>query len=213
MPLPLEVGDQIEARLVGLLSAQTIINTSHYIVVAKTGAVEFSQRSLLPGLKEVLWTGIGVNPGLRTATSFDYKAIAVTVQRVEPTRYVQSILPIVDESGTVLEQSLPSGVSAVLRRQGLVGTRENYGRIYAAGVPRTYVASSSLNAFGQAAYSGPATLLSVDITAIDPDTGAGITIRPIVKTKTAPLVPFNIQQTSVDPVVRYQRRREVGVGI
>lgn len=214
MPVPvIEVGDQVEVQLLYTLDAQTCINTFHYRCSAKTGTEPFFQASLPPQMVDYLWTSDATNQGIDELVSQDLRLVAVTAQVLRPVRLVKSVSFVGNLPGLVTDIANPSGVSAVIRRQGGQANRQNYGRIYLPGIPQTFVTESILTTTAYGLYQNFATRLSATFSKIDPTTAAGISLTPIVAIKPTITESHDVAIGTVDQVIRYQRRREVGVGL
>lgn len=206
------VNDWIEVNLVGRYHSQTCITTHHYKFVSKddeAGALtleDIGDQFIID-----FWTG--AFPNYRTAMSVNYALTAVTAQVVSPVRSIMwpTAPPAGSAAGGTAGSSLPSGVAAVLRRRGNIGDRHNYGRVYVPGLPVSYVVDSKLTQLAKDALQPVVDLITRDQT-VPMNVGTAL-LRPYVFNKLVPNNSRVVTHGMVDDVVRYQRRREVGVGI
>lgn len=104
---------------------------------------------------------------------------------------------------------LPTGAAVVVRRQGIEAGRSNQGRIYIPGFTPDQVQNSQLTAaaLGQ---TGGITQGILDV--LEP-VGVNFTLTPIVWASPSGDTTREVFITQIDPIIRYQRRREIGVGI
>lgn len=213
MSVLIALGDRIEIRMIGKISGQTTINSFYYEVTAKVPGVDFHLAALPPIWKQVFFDGEAPDTGLARAISNQWNLSAVVAQVIFQPRSIQMITQFIDVTGDIPSAPLPSGAAVVIRRQGSVGARDNYGRVYIAGVPAENVVQSQLTFVGAGLFGPFVEAMKSDWEVIDPETAAGATLTPIIKPTPITTPTIKVFQTLVDPIIRYQRRREVGVGI
>lgn len=181
------------------LHGQTCLNILHYQETVSAGALGQQQLAIVAD-DEVL-------AGYRVNCSAEMTYNDVTVQRVTggaiPTATV-----VATNTGlcAVAGECLPISDTVVLtKRTGLAGPRYR-GRVFVPGIPISYELNSKLGAAGTAAMTALATVLSNNRTI------AGYTFQPVLfhrDTKSG----NNITAVEPQPVLRAQRRRQIGKGI
>lgn len=109
-------------------------------------------------------------------------------------------------SGGVAQNSLPSGVSAVIKKKTALAGPRYRGRIFQAGIPATYELDSLVTGAGQAA------LLAAWANMIGPHSSGAYSFTMCLYDKAAALVSL-VTQVGMDTPLRQQRRRQVGRGV
>jgi len=193
----------MEIRLTSNFTGQTVINTFHYAssVTYDDGADILQQAC--DAFEDAIWTPM--SPLICTAVT----NVTAFAQWVAPIRYRSDFKIMTPAAGTAADDPTPTGVSVVLRRFAEKAGRKYQGRIYVYGSPIGNVVNSTLT---DAAYNSfrtnvlppfIATLTLADTSELTPVLYDG--------------VAYNEDQIvlggQVDRIIRYQRRREIGVGI
>lgn len=203
MPIPINVGDIIEIRLMGKLHAQVVECTFHY--EADTAAADWlPQAAAAAGDFETNVWG-----PLRAGLSNELMDVYFEIQIISPLRYRKDTLTPIARTGSVASNSLPSGVSIVVRRQGDIAKRWGQGRIYIPGLPQSSENDSQLAAAWVAANEAPyVTAMLRQLAA-----GGGALWKPRIFNLKVPARKTEVTRAVLDKVIRYQRRREIGVGV
>lgn len=203
--IPVAEGDIIEARIEATLDGQQLITVFHYIVSATPGG----------SWDDSVWGNllaqfdVEVSQPVAFAQSEEVINRYNVLQKIENDRYIAVRVLSEEQSGGQLGQSTPSGVALVVRRKGIAAARSSFGRIYVGGIPADSVDGSRAEDAYLAAV-GPGLVAAVTAEVSD---GNGRTLTPVLYNPSAefPATTF-VAYAEVDPVLRYQRRRELGVG-
>lgn len=214
MAITVQADDIVECLVNLRIEEQVCINTFHYQVLSVTGAPTINLGAVLTEF--VLATFDGLSPAYPGVLTLDISAIFCTAQRINPTRSARLFMVPVNPAGTQPNPHLPSGASVVIRRQGDVAGRHNQGRIYVPGIPATNVDAAAPSKIqpgspGLTDYATITTLLNTNLTATDG--GVTAVLQPILVDKTSGGVGAIVTRVFLDPIIRYQRRRELQVGI
>lgn len=204
--------DWVEVNLVGRYHGQVCITTHLYLHSGESQAgMTLDLEQVADEFLLVFWTDPA--PRYRDKLSSAYTLTAVTAQIISPVRSIlwPAAPQAADAPGLVAGASLPSGVAAVVRRRGNIGDRHNYGRVYLPGLSVTYVLDSQLTQLGKDALQVVADAMATD--QLVPGTGGNAIFQPHILNKANIPASRIVTHGQVDPIVRYQRRREVGVGI
>lgn len=137
--MALQVGDILLVNCVGSLFAQTIINTSHYVV--GVSASVGSTNDQVAHLANVIGNGLGGNlfkNKLLLAAPEEYSLIDVVAQRIWPTR-TYAFKYGVGEGGQFGQHCTTPNVAASLGRLSDSATRDGQGRWQFAGVPASSI--------------------------------------------------------------------------
>jgi hypothetical protein len=130
------------------------------------------------------------------------------IQMISPTRYRAVVNPV-DTPGQISGGALPSGVCAVIRRTTDRAGRRYQGRIYLPGVPITHEDDSEIAVAKRTLYATFATTMITPLEGM----AAGEDYTPVCSLDGAMILAADtIRDAGLDPVLRYQRRRELGVG-
>jgi hypothetical protein len=204
MPYTLPINSIAQVNMEYTLNGETCINTFHYrliVGVSVNGALELL--SLANVFDGGVWTA-----ALSPIMSVDAMDMHITAQAIFSTRYRKQDLTSITPAGSVIGASAPSGVSVVVRRQGDLADRHNQGRIDVAGIPLSSILESELTPARLAVWQGAlGGLLNQNL-----DDGT-FTWEPTIFSLRAPASQAQVQTVTVDPVLRYQRRREIGKGV
>lgn len=123
--------------------------------------------------------------------------------------------------GTVEEPGVPPSVGVVIRRRTPFLGRKYRGRIFIAGLPQTYeTAGRLIGTSPNSVAIAAAVAVIISGTIVSGDSGAP-TFRPVLLARDALVVGGDnpgwrvtpVTTAVADPILRSQRRREVGVGI
>lgn len=203
--IPVAEGDILEGRVEATLDGQQIISVFHYIVSATPGGL----------WDDAVWTALlddfdaKVSTGLAAGQSEEVINRYSVLQKIRSDRYIAVRVLSAEQSGSIVAPAAPSGVSVVIRRKGILAQRNNFGRVYLAGVPETSIDGSRV----EAAYLTLAQTALLQAVTTEVTDGAGRTLSPVIFNPTVGLADVTpIAYAEVDPILRYQRRRELGVG-
>lgn len=203
--VPVELDDKFEIRIRGQLHGQTTITTFRYFV----NDVPAGDIMDLDAVAGQFQTAI-LDP-LIALTSEEMGYTNIEVQKIAPVRLITYVKSIAGSTGAVAGGSLPSGVAWVFRRKLLAAGRFAQGRIYVPGVPITTEENSMIK---DAVFTGIDVGDLKDGMLADLVLGDG-SLRPAL------IVPGpdntwenrgSLFDIVPDQILRYQRRREVGVG-
>lgn len=207
---PIQPNDKIECKLITLLNSQTCINTFHYLVPSTYVLnAALGVDDLCEPFANLVWSPVADN-GIQSVVSSDVHAVAVTAQVIAPTRTLLVPFDLSPQLGEGAAPAAASGVAVVMRRRGADGNRHNFGRIYVAGIPNTDVSESQILAGAVTNWSAAAQTLNSPL--VVTKGGTTLTANPCMLSKPA-LNPTLVVFSTVDTVLRYQRRREVGRGV
>lgn len=208
-----QVGDLLEFRLIYVLNGQTCMNVFHYSVSTRTpGAGGPDVQDCANIMVTLLWDDPIL--GLSTFISADVNSISCTCQVVHPVRSQAAVAPaVLAPVGLGATPAAPSGVCVTVQRKGTMAGRHNQGRAYIGGIVQADISGSALvpaspTQNGFASWT-PQLLTDQHVTL----TGITLTFTPCLVPLPAgtPVVPLTI--SGWDDVIRYQRRRELRVGI
>ena len=211
-PAP-QVGDLIEFKLVYFVNEQTCMNIFHYTVGSRTagsGGPTLLDVAKAIGLK--LWDD--ATNGLAFCVTTDVVNIAYSAQIIKPARTVAAVAdPITNTTGFRDSPTMPSGVSVVVQKKGILALRSNQGRNYVAGIASNDVSGSmlvplSLTDVAFESFTAQP-ILSINIIV----GGVTLVLAPVLCPLPAgtPLVVVSL--AGYDRTIRYQRRRELRVGV
>lgn len=206
MNYPIPSGSIVEVRITGTLFNQRTINVFHYLAPGGTAT---------NGDMELLLSAFEAGPyeSFVSTVTTDWVGGRIQGQVISPTRQIALNFLPEDTAGTVEGTTLPGNNAAVLVRKTLTAGRTQQGRIFMPAMPSTWVTNGVINSTGLVAYAVMAGQLDATL---DVD---GRIFQPIivgyVKPPGSPGSYVNrgvVQVFEVNPVVRSQRRREIGVG-
>lgn len=207
MAYPIAANDIVEIRITGLLFNQRTITTFHYTsTTGGAGSPDDMEDLLDQFLPAVYDTFID-------CVTEDWTSGRVQGQVISPVRKIAlTTLPGATQ-GTVATPTLPGNNAAVLYRRTNLAGRDQQGRIFMPAVPQAWVTAGAINGTGTTAYGPMAGNLYAPL-----DVGGRIYLPVIVGyVDVPPTPPFYttrgvVTNAGVNPVVRSQRRREIGVG-
>lgn len=185
------------------LDGQVMLNTFHFR----------SEQEVSTGLAELAALGQSLNTSLQTeqtllqSSSVTYEASVV--QMIDPVRYVAVLVDDeLESNGQVATAALPTTVSLVIRRRSIIASRSGRGRIFVGGIPIASVADSQLTALPLAQANAYADLMPGSFAG-----GAGNNYTAVIYDRVNPENSEEIATAVTDPILRVQRRREIGVGV
>lgn len=199
----INTGAIVECQIIGRLHGQRTRNTFHYRY-GGTVAIPDGVAELTALLADFITT---VASPMMALQSNEWEREATSIQVISPTRY-RAIFDIGGGSGGVQGESLPSGVSVVLRRQAIAAGRQYQGRIYVPGIPVSQELDSQLTAAARDLWQTFAAQLAVPLDG----PGSLDDFVPVVHFGADANALDAVHQVVCDENLRYQRRREVGVG-
>lgn len=203
MAFPVSMFSILEVRLSGNLAGQFVETTWHYVAAVAFTDGGAAQDMMAADFEAKVWTPI------RGGTSVDLTNVRITTQWIYPIRYVARTRSPMQSTGFDTSAALPSGAAIVLRRRSNLSGRKFRGRVFLPGIPYNSTFNSQLTAAWLTANGF--NIQTAGVAALESPVGTGN--PPVVWSATHPIDRTLIDQAFVDPVVRYQRRREVGVGI
>jgi len=202
MPYVIEPGAVLEIRLRASLFGQVVINTFHYSNEAEYSDGGAALLLAMADFNAVVWSAI------TNGISDKVLNVKIDGQWVYPIRYRTQTIDATPGAGSHVGSTTQTGTAAVIKRFGEAANRHNQGRIYVYGVPTSFQGDGVwTNAFITTEGQDMADAVKAVI-----QTGLTEQLRPILWDRLAPTALQPIVGSGVNPVIRYQRRREVGVG-
>ena len=204
MPYTLPGDSLIQVQIMGFLHGQRTRNVFHYV---KNNATVLDGRAALLEFGD--WFQTFVNMPILAGQSQEFLCEMLQLQAIFPTRY-RAVQLGVHEQGAIEGNSLPSGVAAVVSTYAHQSGRPFQGRHYIPGIPVDRENDSQLNAAGNTWLTNVATALEGSYNSI----AAGWTMTPVVSPNALPGIwtAYQLELATPRSILRYQRRREVGVG-
>lgn len=199
----INVGDIVQFTTRAFLDGQTILNTFHYrCLVDQTDGVSALQIAIAAFDTSVQ------NP-MTLAQSDDVTYLPTMGQKIFPLRFVPEFNDVAaNPDGQIQQVALPTTVSGVVRRRTVLAGPANRGRIFIAGIPVTGVLESKLTsaqlALMNAVGNGMLDKLAGEV---------GESFAPVIYSREFPESSGDVVTHAVDPILRVQRRREIGVGV
>lgn len=206
------IQDVMRVAVRGVVHGQQTINTFYYEQSAGAGVEgEAQATNLANGILAATWWGayIDLHSNEWSATKFDIAKVARTPPAVQlsPTYEVD----IVDNDGDYVGESLPTSIALVVKRKTDFGGRRGRGRIFLTGVPLDWEDDSRIDTT-DVNFDAAMTALLANLNATV--TNATIEWQPRHYMPSHPTVLAGpIRVWAYDPILRNQRRRQVGVGI
>lgn len=203
---PLAPLDVVKVTLQALLAGQEVQNNFYYEVSAIDETdPEGGYAAMGAGFNTDVWLS------LREQLSNQVSGVRFRIQKILPSpKYAHYNHVPALTNGVVVAPSLPPSVAVVIRGYGIQAHRTNRCRKFLFGIPDTSVAFGRLTTEVQPEFD-----IIADSLLVGPVTEGQWTFRSIMmEFPPAPGIPVRrtILAAEVDPVVRSQRRREVGVG-
>lgn len=193
----------IEATIQGDILGQVVLTTFHYRNVSPITDGREALVDFLAGFEVAVWDKI------RLGLSQDLDPVFLTMQWIHPTRYRKVTREPAQPKGFVATAAAPTGVAVVTRRFADEAGRKYQGRIYSPGIAIADVLESRVTdtwyVVNEQNYRD-AVLAGLT----DPVWGV---INPGLFND-FPAPHFNeVSGAFVDKILRYQRRRELQVGV
>jgi hypothetical protein len=192
------VNDTFSVVLRGRLHGQTILQVLHYReTTAGVGNAAVALATAIDGT---------IPSKLKDALSNEWEHLDVTAQKIHPLP-VLTPATVATAAGPGLNAvpSTPSSVAAVITKRTPFAGPGFRGRSYFAGVPTTSETDSELNGVGLIDFGNLGDALIAD------QTNGAYTWSPCLWNRTLNVATF-ITGRTVQPVLRNQRRRQVGRG-
>lgn len=202
---PVSDGDFIEVRLMGTIHAQQFITTFRYEVEKSTPAGLYDFDAINSTWQSDIWTP------LRVIMSNEVLNCRIQVQKIAPSRYIYAEYLASPAAGAVTTGCLTSGVAFDFRRRTPLAGKSFRGRFYLPGVPIASENDSAVTSVVLAS-ADVSTICENMTTQLNPGLGVLLTPSLIVPSGATYANRGDIVQLSLDPVLRYQRRRELRVG-
>jgi len=195
-------GDFIECQFVYQYNGQTFRNVFHF---RKSTGPSISDgasflQSLISYLDVTWWDNLRAN--LSTELTLRY----ITAQVVNPFRYRLEKAPPTNATGSLSVEATPPSSTVNVQRWAQRSGRKYQGRIYIPGLPRDAQLLGVLKPDPLDALSTFAALIVLPITI------AGSQLDQYLNTTGTDVLLQQVIGTAVDPVLRSQRRREIGKG-
>jgi len=210
----LAISQVVQINLTAIFDGQRCMCTFAYSISAQGAFPPKTVLDLMTAFDQNVWCD-GLTKGLAFIMVKEVKDVRITGQVVVGPGS-RSVLEVLVPAGALIGQGpnsppLPSGAAACISRKGKLAGPQYQGRIYVFGIPSLYVTASELNDQFMTDYLVAAGGIFEPIVL-----GAGgnnFTCTPCLHAPGQSPLPAQIGLTgTVHTPVRYQRRREVGVG-
>lgn len=198
---PLEAGDIVEHRLIGTLFGQTVMMTEHYLIGTGTPAT-----GDLADFQDA-WLDERWAEDLSVSVSVDLIGVTSEAQVIFPVRKVVNDVPGNPTGGQKTGSSVPPSTAVVLRKRTVLAGPAHRGRIFVPGIPFEDTAAGQVDVAVRPDWQGLANGVTNQIEF------AGRVARPIIWSTQTGVNRGEITQGVLDPVLRTQRRREIGKGV
>jgi len=186
----------------GTLHAQTVQTVLHYLTTVDTGLSPVAQATALAARVAAI-----VVPQLKSIQSAEYAHTRIIVQKIFP---LPPRLPIINTTalgaGSVAGSSLPCADCAVITKRTIFAGRKYRGRIFVPGVPVTSELDSQLSPAALTTWQAVADAINVALVQAPGDTWAMTLWHKSTSTNDV------VTQLIARPILRSQRRRQVGRG-
>lgn len=196
-------GSIAEYTILGVLDGQVTMTTFHY-QLASTQAD--GRQALIDGMTDF---EAFVLEAYRPRASNEWQNLEMKAQWVYPERYQPVIVIPADQTGGQAGAACPSGVAVVSRRKGEIASRKAQGRVYWPGIPFVDVVDSQMSDAWMDTYADQVANALIGYLNL-PDTTQ---MFPVIWNFPNATEPHVVASVSTDRVLRYQRRRELRVGI
>src|SRR5215471_1090748 len=195
------INDVVQARIIGTWHGQTTLGSFYYLAQSGPGNV-------VPFLDEFR---IKISNGAETILSAEYTTTRLEAQRVSPLPLTFHVVIAINTPGAIAGASVPTSVAVVLQKHTQFAGRKYRGRWFWPGLSASHQATSQLNATGQGFFNSLATQCAAPLNDTD-----GTTWIPILRHGYAPgtgvLTYTPITEVIASPILRNQRRRQIGKG-
>jgi len=202
MAYSVPAGGILEIRVKGTLAGQVVMMTFHYrsLTTYEDGAA--AALLALADFNAVVWSA------LFPAISTQVTDVKLDAQWITPTRYRAQQIAADPTAGSNAGSCGATGQAVVVRRFGEEANRHNQGRIYIFGPPTT----QTINGRWSDGYVATELVDVRDAIKAVIQTGLTEQLIPVLVDKLVPGIGTRIIDSQIDPIIRYQRRRELGVG-
>lgn len=204
--IPVTDGDYFEIRLTGFIHGQLFITTFRYELETGPQPDPVDMAPLATDFQTQVWEP------LRELLSNEVVGVRINLQKIDPLRYVSFQLTPTATNGAVASSALPSTVAMVVKRKMRLAGRRQRGRIFIPGLP---VASESDSQVSTAVQASAEMETFLENQIVQLTAGAGLLLTPslIVNVGGAWVNRGDVEIVELDPILRVQRRREVGRGV
>jgi hypothetical protein len=199
-------GALLEVIIRSRLAAQNQMTVLHYIIEEMSAPAD--QFSLLETVDDRLAAADGIYDAIANVSGNDCEFQEVQLQWIHPFRYAYrrfASMPLIGQYDGV---SYPPNVSATITKKGEEANRRNIGSVHMPNVP----AGSDDEGLWVAPVLDLLTTLATRLKTPYTLATTG-TITPVIYNKDVPANSVKVFTTVVQPEVRVQRRRTVGLGI
>jgi len=150
----------------------------------------------------------GIYDAIADVSGNDCEFQPVQLQWIFPERYAFRTFGSMPLLGQAVQGCEVSGVAATITKRGVESGRHNIGSVHMPNCPKESIASSMWSDPNLTLYGTLATRLRTPFTL-----ATGGTLTPVIFNKANPALSVEVFGTTLQPEVRYQRRRTVGLGI
>lgn len=150
----------------------------------------------------------GIYDAVANVSGQDCEFQEVQLQWIYPTRYAYRKFDSMPLIGQVDEDCLPQNLSVTLTKRGVEAGRHNIGSAHLPNVPTSWASEGMVNPASIGAYEALAVALKTPYTM-----ATGGVLTPIIYNRNAPTLSVDVTTCIVQPEIRVQRRRTVGLGI
>ena len=203
MAYNIPAGSIAEFTIRGLIDDQQTITTFHYRNAATQADGRQAILDAFVDFESFVWMAY------QPLASFEWGAVFLQGQWIFPTRFQPVTFDPTEQAGANATPTCPSGVAVVSRRKGDTANRKSQGRVYWPGIPFASVTDSHLTVAWMEANAQNVANANMAFLNL-PDTSQ---LEPVIWSHQNPNDPVDITNAAVDSVLRYQRRRELRVGI
>lgn len=212
------VGDVYKAGIVSNLFSQEVVNVLHYRQASANGTIEDSRTQLA----KAIWSNIvlgALKPLVCNTLHFERIDIRDVIAPPGTVGGIDWYPDPNSQAGSVTTTCCPPTVAVVIRKRTTLLGRAYRGRAFFAGIP---IGSTSLGLLSEAAQAAwEADLTSALAVTINSGETGGPDFAPVLvgalrAVQPGPITSYRVTpivSADLDPVLRVQRRREIGVGV
>jgi hypothetical protein len=198
------IGDIIQCTINQDLHSQVLINSFHYVLQSGTGDLE--------DLLTIFRTAVA-NP-LLAIQSDELFRTSIVVQHILPFPRRFPLISALPAQGSFAGISLPTSVAGVVSKQTDFAGRSYRGRWYIGGIPVVSAVESKLTPAAVAAWDLATTNWATTLVAADGTNWRASMLRNAAPPGQTPILEAQaLRDIVVRPILRNQRRRQVGIGI